>query len=113
VNQLNFGLDDPKTAVLVVLQAHQGRGRGIKAKDLARTAGVTEREVRHQVSALREDGVAVCGHPTEGYYIAASAEELEATCEYLRTRAMHSLRIEARLRRISLPDLLGQLHLKT
>ena len=104
---------DPKTAVLVVLMRHQGRGAGIKAKDLARDATVTEREVRHQVSALREEGIPVCGHPSTGYFIASSAAELETTVEYLKSRAMHSLHLASRLSKIPLVDLLGQLKLKT
>ena len=110
MNQLAL---DAKTGVLVVLQEHLGEHDGITAKALAAAANISEREVRKQVSALREDGIAVCGHPVTGYYIAKSAEELERTCEYLRSRAMHSLRMESRLRKIPLPDLIGQLHLKT
>ena len=59
------------------------------------------------------DGVAVCGTPETGYYIAATAAELDQTCAFLRSRAMRSLTLEARLRQIPLPDLLGQLHLRT
>ncbi len=104
---------DAKTAVLSVLQRHVGADRGINAKDLAATAGVPEREVRHQVSALRQEGIAVCGHPNTGYFIAATPAELEATVEYLKSRALHSLHLASRLTKIPLPDLIGQLHLKT
>lgn len=104
---------DPKTAVLDALRSHIGAASGVTAKDLAAAAGVSVREVRHQVSALREDGIAVCGHPKTGYYIAANAEELEETCEYLRSRAMHSLHLISRMTRIPMPDLVGQLKLKT
>lgn len=104
---------DPKTAVLDALQRHVGAARGITAKSLAEAAGMNEREVRHQVSALREEGIAICGHPRTGYFIAANAEELDNTVEYLKSRAMHSLRIASRLTKIPLVDLLGQLKLKT
>ncbi len=104
---------DPKTAVLTVLQRHIGAGRGIKAKDLAAEAALAEREVRHQVTALRDEGIAVCGHPSTGYFIAATAEELDVTVEYLKSRALHSLHLASRLTKIPLPDLIGQLHLKT
>jgi biotin operon repressor len=113
VNQMQLISMDPKTAVLVVLQKHQGKAAGIKARQLAAAASVSEREVRHQVSALREDGIAVCGHPATGYFIAANADELDTTVEFLKDRAMHSLRIASRLTKIPLPDLIGQLHLKT
>jgi biotin operon repressor len=105
---------DPKTAVLNALIAgHKGAANGIKAKHLAIAAGVTERDVRHQITALREEGIAVCGHPGTGYFIAANSEELENTVEYLKGRALHSLRLASRLTKIPLLDLIGQLKLKT
>jgi len=67
--------------------------------------------VRHDISALRDEGQAVCGTPAHGYYIAATTEELEETCALLHNRAMHSLKLEARLRQTPLADLIGQLHL--
>jgi biotin operon repressor len=104
---------DLRTSVLTVLQRHIGAGHGITAKELAAAAGITEREVRVQVSALREDGIAVCGHPRTGYFIAETPEELETTVEYLKGRALHSLRLASRLSKIPLPDLIGQLRLPT
>ncbi len=94
-------------------ERHQGKARGIRAAQLAHQLQVSERTLRSLVSALREAGTAVCGTPDTGYYIAETAAELEESCEFLRSRAMHSLRMEAQLRRIPLPDLLGQLHLET
>lgn len=103
-----------RTAIVTqVLSNHRGEARGIHVDALAEKCGVSERDVRHAVTAMREDGIAVCAHPTTGYYIAASAEELEQCCQFLRSRALKSLMLEARLRNVSLPDLLGQLHLPT
>ena len=99
--------------LLTVLSRHIGRGNGIGVKALATQLDTTERHVRTLTSELREDGHAVCGTPQDGYYIAATPEELQSTCEFLRSRAMHSLTLESRLRRIPLTDLLGQLHLPT
>jgi biotin operon repressor len=104
---------DPKTAVLDALKSHIGCSRGVTARELAAAAGLTERDVRHQVSALREEGIGVCGHPRTGYFIAANADELQITVDYLKARAMHSLRIASRLTKIPLVDLIGQLKLKT
>lgn len=104
---------DPKTAVLNALQGHVGAANGITAKNLAIMAGLGERDVRSQVSALREEGIAICGHPRTGYFVAETQAELETTVEYLTSRAMHSLRLASRLTRIPLPDLIGQLKLKT
>lgn len=98
---------------LTVLSRHIGKGNGIGIRRLAAELNVEERQARKLVSDLREDGHAVCGTPKDGYYIAADAAELEETCEFLRGRAMHSLRLESRLRKIPLPDLLGQIHLRT
>lgn len=104
---------DPKTAVLNELARHRGKTNGIAAEALAIAANVTPREVRHQVTALREEGIAVCGHPSTGYFIAATPEELETTVEYLKSRALHSLRLASRLTKIPLLDLIGQLKLRT
>ena len=102
-----------KHVVLAALQRHIGADTGVTAAALARHLDIHERRLRLAISALREDGIAICGHPSSGYYIAETAEELERCCRFLRSRAMHSLSIEARLRRIPLPDLIGQLRLRT
>src|SRR5688572_20112073 len=102
-----------KTALDVLLQAHIGRERGITAAAIAAVLGCPERTVRELVTELRSDGRAVCGHPADGYFMAATREELEETCAFLRARAMHSLVLEAKLRRMPLADLVGQLHLPT
>ena len=102
-----------RARVLAALSIRQGKLNGITGADLAQILELKEREIRHAISALREEGIAVCGHPREGYYIAATAEELEATCAFLRDRAMHSLLLESRLRKLPLRELLGQIRLGT
>lgn len=102
-----------RTDLEMLLQRHIGEDRGITAKAIAEALGCTERQVRELVTELRMDGVAVCGHPATGYFIAATKAELERTCAFLRDRAMHSLVLEARLRRLPLADLIGQLRLPT
>lgn len=99
--------------LLQLLSDHVGSENGLPAKMLGVILGITERQVRELVSALRLEGVAVCGTPQTGYYIAANAAELDETCQFLRNRAMHSLQLESRLRKIPMPDLLGQLHVPT
>lgn len=99
--------------LLQLLSDHVGSENGLPAKSLGVILGITERQVRELVSALRLEGVAVCGTPQTGYYIAANAAELDETCQFLRNRAMHSLQLESRLRKIPMPDLLGQLHVPT
>lgn len=106
-------MNNHKALVLSVLSRHIGRGNGISVKQLEQQTDLPARTIRTHISDLRDDGAAICGTPADGYYIAATAEELQATCEFLRSRAMHSLGLESKLRRIPLPDLLGQLHVPT
>lgn len=72
---------------------------------------VSERLLRAHVNTLRNEGHHICAHPARGYFIAETAEELTNTCEYLYDRAMTSLQQIAAMRRVSLPDLRGQLKL--
>lgn len=99
--------------LLTVLSQRIGRDRGISAQALANRLDCPERQVRQLVTEAREEGHAVCGTPAHGYFIAETAEELEETCAFLRNRSMHSLVLEARLRKIPLADLVGQLKLPT
>lgn len=104
-----------KTAhdLLAVLARHQGRGNGITVHTLAQLLDTTERHVRSLVSELRLAGHAVCGHPRDGYYIAANADEMQETIDFLTHRAKHSLTLASRMSNIPMPDLLGQLHVPT
>jgi biotin operon repressor len=99
------------TDLLNLMSTHQGRDRGIGVDALARLCGVRERHVRALVSALREEGIAVCATPETGYYLAVTPEELQESCKFLHDRAMRSLVLASRMQKISLPDLLGQLKL--
>lgn len=92
---------------------HIGGARGVTAKALAALLGCSERHVRLLVTELREEGVALCGTPRGGYFIASTPEELDETCSFLRRRALHSLQLESRLRKLPLAELLGQLTLPT
>jgi hypothetical protein len=101
-----------KTTLLNLLSRHQGADHGIGAKALAAELGVPPRQLRLLISRCRdEDGLAICGHPSTGYYMAVTPEELQASCAFLEHRALHSLRLLSRMKKVSLPDLLGQLKL--
>lgn len=106
--------------VLAELQHHIGSDNGIHVRELVQritgqlqTSDGLERKVREIVTELRMDGQHVCGHPSTGYYMAATPEELQATCEFLYQRAMTGLSQISRMKNVSLPDLRGQLHLPT
>lgn len=106
-------------AVLEVLSRHIGADSGIGVQAL--TSAVlgelpwpgAQRAVRAAVVTLRNQGHHVCAHPSTGYFIAANDAELDRTCEYLYGRAMCSLEQVSAMRRVSLPDLRGQLRLPT
>jgi hypothetical protein len=104
--------------LLQVLSRHVGAWRGVHMRDLARAldpnAGLaTERRARDLIAALRAEGHHICGHPATGYYMASNPDELDGTCRFLYDRAMSSLRQVAAMKRVSLPDLEGQLRLRT
>jgi biotin operon repressor len=90
---------------------HKGRGHGVSCRDLAEALDASPREVRSAITDLRLAGVPVCGHPRTGYFLARTAAELNETCDFLRNRALHSLQLEARLRKVPLQRLVGQLSL--
>lgn len=96
-----------------VLVSHIGAKNGITADEIARQLSIPPRRVRSLVSDLREEGVAVCGTPTTGYFVAETPQELEETCQFLRGRALHSLMLESKLRKVALEDLIGQMRLRT
>lgn len=98
---------------IAVMQNHIGRDCSIAGKDLAAALDTSMREVRHLTDAAIDHGILLCSHPSHGYWIALNATELEATCQFHRGRALHELSKEAKLRKVGLGDLLGQMHLKT
>jgi len=72
------------------------------------------RELRKLITELRNEGVPICSVTTKeggGYYLASAGSELEAYCSKLRTSALKKLALEAKLRNMTLPELLGQLTL--
>jgi len=100
--------------VLVALARHVGEANGIRAKDLAQQLGVHERQLRHLISQLIfERGVAIVGQPSTGYFIAKTPGEISRSVEFHRERALHELKKASVLSNVPLPELLGQLKLKT
>jgi hypothetical protein len=108
-----------RDTVLAALAQHIGRDRGVTARALVdEIAGMfarpaDERELRHVIELLRREGEHICGTTRDGYYVARDEGELTETCQFLYDRAMTSLTQVAAMRRVSLPDLAGQLRLKT
>jgi hypothetical protein len=106
--------------VLCELTHHKGKSKGVHIRALVmRITGQLEnsehleRTVRKLVTDLRLEGHPICAHPATGYFLAETTEELEETCDFLRSRAMSSLKAESRLRQISIAELLGQFQRQT
>lgn len=100
--------------VLAALLRHRGASNGVRASDLARRLDVSERRLRALISRLIIDrGVAVAGLPTTGYFIAQTADEVERNVAFHRDRALHELTKASVLAKIPLPELLGQMKLRT
>lgn len=95
-------------ALINALAPHQGAANGICAEELALRLQVTTRQLRKLISMAREAGIAVCGRPATGYFMPVTADELHATCAFLRQRALHSLRQLNRMKKVALPVLQGQ-----
>lgn len=111
-----------KTKLLQVLARHIGRGRSIGMAQLyeevfgepCRDKLNEARIIRKLVTELRRQGVPICSDTSMeggGYYLASAGGELENYCMRLRIRALKILKMEATLRNMTLPELLGQLNL--
>lgn len=97
---------------------HRGHSKGATVRQLVaeltgEVSPALERQIRHMVVDLRKKGIPICACPSQGYYMAESEDELETTIENLRHRAITSLQQVAGLKRMALPDLMGQIGLDT
>ncbi len=111
-----------KAKVMMVLSSHVGRGRAIGMADLytevygksPRSRITGTRRLRKLITGLRNRGVPICSVADAeggGYYIPAAGSEMEAHLKRLRNQGLKKLVQEAHLRKISLPELLGQISL--
>lgn len=116
-----------RDSVLVALRDHIGQHNGISTKALVRAitgqaeygqtalfeAAADERTLREVIVELRCEGHHIGAHPTRGYYLCETADELNEACLFLYERAMTSLVQISKMKQVSLPDLKGQLRLPT
>jgi len=111
----DFDID--RAAVLHSLSRHIGKTSGVTAKELVaditwQAASEAEcRRLRQVIESLRREGQHICGHPSSGYFIASNEAELNESCLFLYNRAMTSLSQISAMKKISLPDIAGQLRL--
>lgn len=103
-------------SVLGALRGRVGEANGCTARELVlsisgRFSTADERRLRKVIEALRTAGHPVCGTPKTGYFLAATSAELDRTCEFLFGRSITTMRQVSAMRRVTLPDLRGQLGL--
>lgn len=115
-NDLFCSNDLTPDTVLAALQDSVGEAHGRTAEQLVlaitgKHNAADLRRLRHLIEALRTAGHRICANPAHGYYLAANDTELDRTCSFLFDRAMTSLRQLSAMKRVSLPDLRGQLGL--
>ena len=67
----------------------EGKENAQSGRDLANIAGLTLRELTAQIERERRAGAPICAHSGKnpGYYLAASADELQEYCNALEHRA--------------------------
>lgn len=73
------------------------------------------RSIRKIVTEMRNKGVAICSSKkrnTGGYYLASAGSELTDFLRRSETQAIRMLARNARIKKISLPDYMGQLRLE-
>lgn len=111
-----------KTRLYQVLTQHVGRSKRIGMGELFekvfregwKNRINDTRRLRKLITELRDDGVPVCSSVARGrhgYWIASAGSELSDYCQNIRKKALGLLAQEARLRKKSMSELLGQLSL--
>lgn len=90
--------ETPVTKDALFARLARGQANGKDVKTLAFEVGTTERAIRTLVDDLIEDGIPVCAHPATGYYIPETEAEVQAVCQWLHGRAVHSMAKISKLR---------------
>ena len=117
-----MSFDEAAGRVLQVLALHMGRENAIDMGELyTRVFGKAcdhkinhSREIRKLITALRRKGVPIGSSSSKnggGYYLVRAGSELDEYCSKLHQAALRKLVMEARLRKMALPELLGQMQM--
>ena len=112
-----------KSRLLSILFFHQGEDHAIDMGELYRRVFLEEytnkingtRALRRLITELRKEGNpigSVSKKNAGGYYMITRPGEMEAFLRKLHEQAIKKLALEAKLRKITLPDLLGQMHME-
>ncbi len=105
-------LTDLEKDLIELLGARRGEGNAISREKLCEALyPVPERTIREVIKHLvTKHGIPIASGPN-GYYTPITADEIRRCCDYYHRYAMASLEVEAKLRQVSLPELLGQIRM--
>jgi|CXWL01.1.fsa_nt_gi hypothetical protein len=95
--------------LLSILQAHIGRANAVGEKALTRLLRWSKSRLSKEVRDYRMVGVAICGDDKSGYFMGATAEELQDVLSGLRNQALNLIGMEAHLRGLSRAEVLAML----
>ncbi|HRT70735.1 MAG TPA: hypothetical protein P5308_05185 [Syntrophales bacterium] len=112
-----------KGLIIATLAEHIGEPNAVGMGDLYESVfGVPwthrindTRKVRKYITHLRRDGVPICSTARKdggGYYLPAGSSELVNYLRRSKVRALKILSRVAKIQRVSLPELLGQMRLE-
>jgi len=112
-------LNSLESTILRLLEAHQGRDFAISRERLVEKINgdcppfpASERLIRRTIKHLVESHGEWIGSCPKGYFMIQTDQELMAACKYYHGYALSLLHVEAKLKKTSLPTLLGQLSLE-
>ena len=114
--------EEATSKIYLILSQHVGEEKAIDMGELysrvfneAYTNKINHtRRLRTIITAQRKKGARIASTSSKnggGYYIVRAASELDEYCGRLRRAALNKLMMESRLRKISMPELLGQMQL--
>ena len=115
-------MSEHENRLLKVMARHVGRGRAVGMGELYEQVYEKvydqrindTRDLRKLITRLRGEGTPICSLSSTGgggYYLASAGSELDDYCKRLRKKALKGLTQEAILRRLTLPELVGQIAL--
>ncbi|HOJ43272.1 MAG TPA: hypothetical protein PK800_04060 [Syntrophorhabdaceae bacterium] len=118
-------IDTPETRakLLTVLTMHVGETNAIPMSELYERVFEEKwhnkindtRKVRLLINRMRSEGVAICSTTDQehgGYYLASAGSEVNDYLRRLERRALKILWRISKIKKVSLPELLGQMRLR-
>ncbi len=108
-----------EATIMGVLDGHKGQENSVSKKELVDRvnqhwplSSLDERVIRKTIKHLVEYHGKWIGSSPKGYFMVQTDIELMGVCKYYRGYGLSALHVEAKLRKISLASLLGQLGLE-